>query len=365
MRALILGGGIAGLATAHALAKHGARVTLVEQGPLPNPLSSSFDQHRLIRHVYAEAEGYCRMVEDAFAAWERLWADLGARHYVETGALAISDAPGDWTERSARTLDRLGIPWDRIDAPVLRDRYPVLELTDDAWSIWTQAGGALLADRILAALVEACARAGVELVAGVAARRVDPESAQVELADGRRLAADRLVVTAGAWTAKLLPQLSHRFRPHRQALAYVAAPAEQAPVWERVPILVDLGGTDDLYVVPPVSGTGLKFGAGAHKRPGDPDAPRLPEPGEGERILARFQGRIAALERYRVERLQLCHYMIAPDRRFVAEALGPTLAVSACSGHGFKFGALMGERVAETVASGADPAPFIRWAAGY
>ena len=49
----------------------------------------------------------------------------------------------------------------------------------------------------------------------------------------------------------------------------------------------------------------------------------------------------------------------------LAEALGPTLVVSACSGHGFKFGALIGERIAETVASGADPAPFIRWAAGY
>ena len=57
--------------------------------------------------------------------------------------------------------------------------------------------------------------------------------------------------------------------------------------------------------------------------------------------------------------------MIAPDRRFVAEAIGPTLVVSACSGHGFKFGALMGERIAQTVLSEADPAPFIRWAAGY
>ncbi|HEX6103013.1 MAG TPA: FAD-dependent oxidoreductase, partial [Alphaproteobacteria bacterium] len=146
---------------------------------------------------------------------------------------------------------------------------------------------------------------------------------------------------------------------------YVGAPPEHARRWERMPILVDLGGPDDLYVVPPVAGTGLKFGAGAHKRPGDPDAPRQPEPGEGERILERFQGRIAGLDRYRVERLQLCHYMIAPDRRFVVEALGPTLVVSACSGHGFKFGALMGERIAETVAAGADPAPFIRWAAGF
>jgi sarcosine oxidase len=365
MRILILGGGIAGLAAAHALARRGAKVTLVEQGPLPNPLASSFDQHRLIRHLYADAEGYCRMVEDAFAAWERLWADLGVRHYVETGALAISDEPGDWTDRSARTLDRLGIPWDRIEAFVLRHCYPVLELKDDAWGIWTKAGGVLLADRILAGLVEACATRGLQVYAGVPATRVDPERAEATLADGRVLAGDRLVVTAGAWTAKLLPQLEHRFRPHRQALAYVEAPAEHARRWKRMPILVDLGGPEDLYVVPPVAGTGLKFGAGAHKRPGDPDAPRLPEPGEGERILARFQGRLTALDGYRVQRLQLCHYMIAPDRRFVVEAIGPTLIVSACSGHGFKFGALMGERIAETVASGADPAPFIRWAAGF
>jgi sarcosine oxidase len=365
MRALVLGGGIAGLAGAHSLAKRGAKVTLVEQGPLPNPLASSFDQHRLIRHVYGEAEGYCRMVEDAFAAWERLWTELGARHYVETGALAISDEPGDWTDRSARTLDRIGHPWERIEAAGLRRRFPMLAVKDHAWGVWTQAGGALLADRILAALTEACARQGVDLLAGTPARRVDPDRAHVQLGEGRVLAADRLVVTAGAWTTKLLPQLGHRFRPHRQALAYVAAPPEHAALWERMPILVDLGGPEDLYAVPPVAGTGLKFGAGAHRRPGDPDAPRAPEPGEAERILARFAGRIAGLERYRALRAQLCYYMIAPDRRFVVDAIGPTLAVSACSGHGFKFGALMGERIAETVLSGGDPAPFIRWAAGY
>jgi sarcosine oxidase len=278
MRALLLGGGIAGLATAHALARRGARVTLVEQGPLPNPLASSFDQHRLIRHIYGEAEGYCRMVEDAFAAWARLWADLGARHYVETGALAISDEAGDWTDRSARTLDRLGLPWERIETPELRRRFPVLEVKDHAWGVWTQAGGALLADRICAALVQACAKRGIELVAGVAARRIAPERAEIMLADGRVLAADRLIVTAGAWTAKLLPQLSHRFAPHRQALAYVAAPPEHAASWERMPILVDLGGPEDLYVMPPVAGTGLKFGAGAHKRPAIPTRRASPIP---------------------------------------------------------------------------------------
>jgi glycine/D-amino acid oxidase-like deaminating enzyme len=365
LHTVVLGGGILGLATARALAAAGAAVTLVEQGPLPNPLASSYDAHRLIREVYGDSDGYCRMVADAFAAWERLWENLGTRHYVETGALAISDEPGDWTDRSARTLDRVGIPWERLDAAELRRRFSLLAVDDGAWGVFTRRGGVLLADRILHALTRDVADRGVTLHAGVPAVEIDPERARIRLADGRVLSGDRLVAVVGAWTVKLLPRLDTRFRPHRQALAYVEAPAEHARRWKRMPILVDLGGPNDLYVVPPVAGTGLKFGAGAHKRPGDPDAPRIPEPGEGERILARFQGRIAALDRYRTLRLQLCHYMIAPDRRFVVEAMGPTLAVSACSGHGFKFGALLGERIAETILSGVDPAPLSRWAAGY
>jgi glycine/D-amino acid oxidase-like deaminating enzyme len=40
-KALIVGGGIAGLSTAWALARRGVRVELFEQGPLPNPRASS------------------------------------------------------------------------------------------------------------------------------------------------------------------------------------------------------------------------------------------------------------------------------------------------------------------------------------
>ena len=49
MRVIVVGGGIMGLACAWALVRRGHQVTLYEQGPLPNPLGSSHDQHRLIR----------------------------------------------------------------------------------------------------------------------------------------------------------------------------------------------------------------------------------------------------------------------------------------------------------------------------
>ena len=59
MRVIIVGGGIAGLSTAWALQKSGVQVTLLEQGPLPNPLASSVDDHRLIRYPYGTPSRRC------------------------------------------------------------------------------------------------------------------------------------------------------------------------------------------------------------------------------------------------------------------------------------------------------------------
>ena len=70
MKTIIVGGGIMGLATAWALAREGHAVELFEQGALPNPLASSVDEHRLIRHPYGDRTGYARMINPAFAAWD-------------------------------------------------------------------------------------------------------------------------------------------------------------------------------------------------------------------------------------------------------------------------------------------------------
>ncbi len=61
-KALIVGGGIAGLSAAWALARRGVAVELFEQGTLPNPRGSSYDEHRIIRHAYGQMEGYARLM---------------------------------------------------------------------------------------------------------------------------------------------------------------------------------------------------------------------------------------------------------------------------------------------------------------
>ena len=52
------------------------------------------------------------------------------------------------------------------------------------------------------------------------------------------------------------------------------------------------------------------------------------------------------------------------DERFVAHREDRVLALSPCSGHGFKFSALIGERVGQLLDEQADFPSFASWLAG-
>ena len=84
----------------------------------------------------------------------------------------------------------------------------------------------------------------------------------------------------------------------------------------------------------------------------DADARRMPEAGEGEAIRDLFSPPIARIGEYRVKDVLTCAYTFTADERFFAREIGRAIVVSACSGHGYKFGAAIGRRVADSVESG-------------
>src|SRR5690606_29281867 len=120
-------------------------------------------------------------------------------------------------------------------------------------------------------------------------------------------------------------------------------------------------GKTDGYIIPPTGGAGLKFGSGLHKeRWPDADAGRAPLPGEGEEVRDLLSPPIARIREYAVADTVTCAYTFTVDERFFGAEIGKALVVSACSGHGYKFGAAVGRRVADVVESG-DAATLLRW----
>jgi sarcosine oxidase len=352
MKVIVVGAGISGLCTAWALAKKGVEVTLLEQGPIPNPLSASGDQHRIIRRAYGGQTGYQRRIGAAFDAWDALWDDLGAKHLIDTGFLIVSQTGRDEAVDYRQGLVDGGFPVEDFSPAEAAARYPFLDANSIHSAAFSPEGGVLLCQRIAAGIRDWLGHSGADVREKARVAAVDADKGRITLATGEELAADHVVVTAGAWVLDLFPALAASLTSYRTAVAYLAPPVDLRAAWEAAPAILDVGGTVDGYVLPPVAGTGLKVGAGVHKVPCKADDRRVPEPGEGERIRNLFGPPFARIGAYRVTEVVTCAYTFTRDEHFFASLAPRATIVSACSGHGYKFGAAVGRRVAEGVTSG-------------
>jgi glycine/D-amino acid oxidase-like deaminating enzyme len=280
MKISIVGAGIMGLGCAWALERLGHQVTVFEQGPIPNPLGSSVDAHRLIRFAYGVQAGYTRMVADAYAIWDRLWADLGETLYNPTGTLVLSHGDQLWGRESVAVLEAAGHAVERLDPAALDARFPLLDPDRAGDAFFLASGGVLFADRIVAALARLLAVRGVELRPNTPVGTVDPDRGWVTPAGGGVVGADAVVVAAGPWIGRLVPELAPRATPSRQVLAYLMPPEAHGAAWSRMPMLLEIGDESGFYAVPPVAGTGLKLGDHRFSLVGDPDASRDADPSE-------------------------------------------------------------------------------------
>jgi sarcosine oxidase len=361
MKISVVGAGIAGLSTAWALTKRGHAVTLLDQGPILNPLSASGDQHRLMRRAYGDADGYARLITEALDAWDELWRDLGADHYANRGVIAINQYPNDGGASFHASLTRGGYRFDTLSPAEAAERWPYLAPATFRAAYYSRDGGALLCQRIGAGLAAWLTAHGATLRPHAAVAGIDAEAGRIALADGEVLEADRIVVAAGAWTPALVPALADRLTICRTSVVYLDPPEHLRAAWEASPAVQNVGGIIAGYILPPIDGTGLKFAAGINKRLAhDPNANRTPIPGEGERLRDQFSAPIADVGAYRVSGVVTCAYTFTEDHKFLCHAEGRMLVVSACSGHGYKFGAAVGRRVAAAVIDG-DHAHLNRW----
>jgi sarcosine oxidase len=365
MQVVVVGAGAAGMVAALRLSEKGCNVTLIEQGEIPNPRAASFDQHRIIRHLYPGQDGYAKLVDAAFGAWDRLWACLGRTHLAETGVLGLSTEAGDWSDRGRHGLERLGIPHQVWEAGAVRRRLPQLAVADGTVGIFTERGGALFPDRIATDLAHALRESGVALVPREKVTAIDPMAGRVVTETGAVFLGDRVLYSGGAWAPALFPELGDTLTPYRQCIFYAAAPAKWQRAWDEAPVLVDLGGEHGNYAIPPVAGSDLKLCAPDHKRRGDPERDAALDANDEPAIRAFFRPSLPDIDDYRLLYLKTCFYTNTADDRFLLKKRDRLVLFSGCSGHGYKFAALNGEKLAQVILGEADFEATAKLLGGY
>jgi sarcosine oxidase len=309
VRVAVVGAGIMGCATAWALRERGAAVEIYEQfDDLDHERGSSHGRTRIFRLAYPQDE-WVRLAAEALVGWRELGDDLLSLH----GLVELAPTP---ELTSADALARCGEEFS-FGNPEPRVRVP------DGWSaLWQPAAGVVHADRARRAFL-----ADTPVQTGV--RVEDPDE----------LAADVVVLTAGAWITKLVPDLPVRVT--RETIAYFEHAGEPLP--SVVELNVRRGHA--MYALhDPVHG--LKVGAHFHGHETDPDVAEGADPALVEEIVAWTSERFPRVEPEPVA-AQSCLYTSTTDESFVLERRGRVVVGSPCSGHGFKFAPAIGRRLAD------------------
>jgi sarcosine oxidase len=208
--------------------------------------------------------------------------------------------------------------------------------------------GVVRAQRAVRALARQAAAHGATLVRA----RAKPERDRVRLDDGRTLEADVVVWACGAWLGSLFAE-QVAIRSTRQELFFFdGGPAWRAP---DVPAYVDFDHA--IYGTRDIDGLGVKAAPDFDGPPLAPDAELPPATAEGEALARAFLAtRFPGLADAPLAGSKTCRYELSPDGHFVAAPHPEHPSVwllGGGSGHGFKHGPAMAERVAAALAGGA------------
>lgn len=338
MKVAVVGLGIAGLSIAARLALAGHDVHGFEQFAPLHEHGSSHGDTRIMRLTPGEGEVYVRLARRAGEMW-RFWEGLAGRPLIEwTGGL-MAGPRGSPFVAACQALSTTPAALMRGDAiHALTRGYIAMPYE---WDVFRQTDcGVIAADAARSFLLKQAPRWGAKL-----RHNTCIEAPIVEPAlriNGETRAFDAVIVAAGGWAGKLLPEFAGRLAVKRRVVGYFKTSEPRL-----LPVLCidnDVG----VYGMPAPRGL-YKLGLHAVGGATDPDDVR-PADDEDAALLSLHAAELLPKHNPEPVRLQRCLYTVTPDENFLiapSAAHPRVLMFSACSGHGFKYAPVFGELAEE------------------
>lgn len=350
---IVVGAGVAGAAAAYHLVEHG-RTLVLEQFDLLHERGSSHGGSRIFRHAY-EDHRYVRLAVAADAGWLALEALTGERLLVRTGGLDIGSVTARELDEVEEALRAAGRAVERLSAAQVAERFPAYRLDDDQEALHQADAGILPATRCVATMLRAAASAGATLHSRERVVRIRPVHDGVEVETDRgRYGAARLVVTAGAWLAAVLADLSLPLHVEQQQVLYVRVHDGRAFAPGRMPLFIDRRcGVYGFPLFERPDAIKISDHQGAPTIDLDERDDRI-DPVRAADTIARARSLLPELGDDLLD-AQTCLYTKTPDEHFVLDRHPehPQIVLGGgFSGHGFKFGPVLGEILTDLATRG-------------
>ena len=358
MKTIIVGAGINGVTAAIESKNRGHEVVLVDPGPLPHPLAASTDISKAVRAAYGPDEDYTELAERCIPIWRKWNEEFGVELYHETGVVFLRRQPmrpGDFEFESCRVLEKRGHTIERLDAAKIRERFPAFAPEYFRDGFFDPQAGYVESGRVVATLVARAKSLGVALWENAKVAALTEKDNRVNgivLESGGRIAADAVVIAAGAWTPYLLPFTRKFFRATGHPVFHFKPHDPDLFMPERFPFFGADIATTGYYGFPLNHGV-VKIANHGPGREMSPDSSqRAVTRDEEEAMRAFLRSTIPSLAAAPIVYTRICMYCDTHDGHFwIARdpaRSGLVIATGDC-GHGFKFAPVLGEIIADAI----------------
>ena len=358
----IIGAGIAGASAAYALAQRGADVTLFEQFDFSHDRGSSHGPTRLFRLAYFERPEYVPLLQRCVSLWRDLERNASDTFFHKTGVFMLGAPNGALLTGVRRASSNCSVPIEQLSRTEAAKRFPWFSQPDGYEAVFEPDAGFLRADTIVRHLL-----AKTTALGGATRPRTQildwactTKGVDVITKNGRETF-DRLIIAPGAWGNELL-KINAPIQPMRKALFWIA-PNEAAYHVKNgfTPFAIDREDGRFFYGFPAIDSHGIKVGEHTGGAPlKDALDPAPPLASEGAGIQESLQDILPNAPRdFTTEKH--CLYEMSPDGDFVIDTHPTDTRVcfaAGLSGHGFKFGPVIGEALADFAIDGATTKDF-------
>ncbi|MFP3714463.1 N-methyl-L-tryptophan oxidase [Puerhibacterium sp. TATVAM-FAB25] len=354
---VVVGLGAFGSAALWRLAERGVDVVGIDRFDVGHDLGSSHGLTRLFRVACKEHPGLAPVARKSLELWTALGERYGDTYVVQGGCLNVGAAGSSAVAGTVAAAEGAGVPVTHLDHDELVAAYPQYAASDPAAvAALDPEGGICFPEKNVRAHGRAAAEAGARIYPGTRVTAVELVDGGVRVVTPTvTFEAAQAVVAAGAWNAKLLPDLP--LTPRRTPLYWFAPRADATASFD----IADFPSF--VYELPDGSGLwGHGSGDGFHVKIGlwegaslfsdtDPDElDRYIHPRRDVDMLA--EAVAAAFPQIDPVPVKVIPCMItnSPDEQFLVGRPGgdPRLVVAGGdSGHGFKHAAGVGELLAQ------------------
>ncbi|PTT68762.1 FAD-dependent oxidoreductase [Arthrobacter sp. HMWF013] len=365
---VVIGGGAMGSATAWALSRQGRQVTLLEQFGPGHKIGASHGTTRNLNLGYSRPE-YVAMLGETLKLWAELEQESGDKILDRTGM--ANHGPDPRFPDIAAALSQAGIRAKFLSPDEAKERWRGIRFDEKV--LYMPDGGQLNPEKALPAFQRLAIANGSEVRhhTKVVDLQINEGSVRLTLespSGSEVVTANQAVVTAGAWTEKVLGG----------ALARTGARLPELRVTQEQPAhfrVVDEGATwpgfnhhrgfgdEYKYWYTPIygmqtPGEGIKAGWHGVGPVVDPDRRSfLPEPVQLAALQEYARNWLPGVDADSLEAVS-CTYTSTRTEDYILDRVGPVIIGAGFSGTGFKFVPVIG-RILADLATGKQAAPEV------